>query len=107
MDYELAKKLKHAGFPQKELEFNCQYCPIAFGKPEQPKVYFPTLSELINECIKSKPTINFCLRNFNTGDNNYWICGSYMSYENDWIEYTTGLNPEETVANLYLILNKK
>lgn len=104
--YELAKQLKDAGFPKKIEEYTiCDKCN--YPCPPISNHGYPTLSELIEECRKSKDNIDFCLRDFSTGDNSEWICGNYMPYEHDWIEYSTGSTPEEAVAKLWLELNKK
>lgn len=46
MNYELAKKLKDAGFPQKGMDCN-------WHETESDELYFPTLSELIKACENS------------------------------------------------------
>lgn len=96
MRYELARQLKEAGFPQKKIKYNCQYCEDAFGEPEQPDVYFPTLSELIEAC----------------GKKFLWLKKDYETDE--WYTEAYGLGivnicktPEEAVANLWLALNKQ
>ena len=62
IDYELAKELKDAGFPQTQFEVFCKHgCP-PFNQHEESRqlqcgechladlVYFPTLEELIEAC---------------------------------------------------------
>lgn len=84
MNYELAKELKDAGFVIKDQHEHIDGC-MSDG------VCAPTLEELIEACeIKVN---DFCLRNFNTGCDNQWICGEYMPYEHDWIVHTTGSTP--------------
>lgn len=85
MNYELAKKLKEAGFPHM-------------------RIYFPTLSELISACGE-----NFSLEK-EEGEN--WIAHSLIdpsSNPHKFVDYIskTGPTPEEAVANLWLALNTK
>ena len=47
MNYELAKQLKDAGFPQGEYPF---YVKDAFNHFKKEIVYYPNLSELIEAC---------------------------------------------------------
>jgi len=97
VDYELAKKLKDAGykFPANDGCANCwgdlgQGCSEECGKE-----HCPTLSELIEACgdgfgklEKHRPNIGW---------------GAYA--DNGIDEF--GLTPEEAVARLWLALNKK
>ena len=119
MDYELAKKLKDAGFPQRDPNgikpfpnytgYGCGFVyPLEDG---QEQCYAPTLSELIEAC----------------GDNFFSL--TYAVYENDgtetspqksWIAnisvtkighavfndnfHQIGATPEEAVARLWLSL---
>lgn len=102
MEYELAKKLKDAGFPQRgkshewciensqELLIN----PISIILNDA--VSIPTLSELIEEC----------------GDKMFHLGCSFTSDSKEWEARTPfgfgkGSTPEEAVANLWLELNKK
>ena len=108
MNYELALELKAAGFPQKKKEWNCQYCPEAFGEfPDQPEVYKPTLSELIEAVRK----INYGLNQFSLygRSSDRWeataVGVSMRTLESDFIE-ESGSTPEEAVARLWLKLNK-
>jgi len=92
--YELAKKLKEAGFKSKD------------------NAYIPTLEELIEACGKE----TFTLWNYNKK----WFCGlrTIMKKDTgcftdthtliiDYEDYVIGNSPEEAVANLWLKLNKK
>lgn len=105
--YELAKKLKDAGFPQ---DCNMRhYHPthgMSVGIPHpdtliDPEVVaLPTLSELIEAVLpKCSNFAMFC--------HSEWTCGDYLAYQSDWLERVTGSTPEEAVANLWLELNKK
>ena len=104
MEYELAKKLKDAGFPEDKMngEEVCQW----LEKERKKCLQLPTLSELI-EAVKTS--------------------GGYFAFELQWnrnpriagIEWTAqirshadspctdGSTPEEAVSMLWLSLNKK
>lgn len=104
MNYELAKELKEAGFPQKQPYY---YDPKKYTDEEAVRaildgkdiadVYIPTLEELIEAC----------------GENLY----SLYRHHNEWqahsnsdqwdTEIENGKTPTEAVANLWLALNKK
>ena len=87
MNYELAKQLKDAGFPQVDLGgFN-------FGDD----LNYPTLSELIEACGKNGNNYFAALYN----QMSEWQATSIYNDEGK------GSTPEEPVANLWLALNKK
>ncbi len=102
MNYELAKKLRDAGFPVKKgTKFSWTGKETIFFDGEtnddHQRIYFeaPALSELIEAC----------------GDGFRWIqkCAGWWeacANENN-IENTQGSTPEEAIANLWLELNKK
>lgn len=96
MNYELALKLKNAGFPQKG-EYK-----LFPNDGIHEEVVMPSLSELIEACEKSKPNMDFAL--FHWGN---WVCGDRAEYEGDWITRAEGETPEIAVANLWLKLNNK
>jgi len=83
MNYELAKKLKDAGFPVKKFGYAPDILEGDFVSP--------TLSELIEACGR-KLTIT------DTGPN--WRAWSHLDPESD----CDGKTPEEAVANLWLKL---
>ena len=91
MNYELANKLKDAGFPQKEVK---QY-------PFVENYYSPTLTELIEACG----------RFFNRMDRNELTDGSVewgaQCYDDEKGNSGYGSTPIEAVAHLWLSLNKK
>ena len=99
MKYELAKKLKDAGFPydwsrmedhDPELLVKTWYM---YGKG-----YSPTLEELIEACGKN---INFYLKE-------NWSDIEFLNWEAFGGAKTgNGKTPTEAVANLWLELNKK
>ncbi len=97
MTYELAKKLKEAGFSQKErngLTWN-DICEL--GNCPEEKMKVPTLSELIEACGNKFGKIEF----INDNQEYKWIatdCEGNKCWEK---------NPEEAVAKLWLELNKK
>ena len=100
MNYELAKELKDAGFPQ-----TGDYGYSADGQdqynyhrsiPELDHIRKPTLSELIEACGDGF----FRLSHSENNDGTEWDAESWESGE---IE--TGTTPEEAVARLWLALN--
>jgi len=101
MTYELAKKLKDAGFPQSKEGY---YYALS-GKYKYPsipcegdyeKVSIPTLSELIESCGGEFRLL------FREHEESGWKSVSW----NEWLE-GTGLTAEEAVANLWLALQGK
>lgn len=116
--YELAKKLKDAGFPQ-DTEWILYNSPtyyerwirILYRKPGTTSNTFevgstelscPTLSELIDACGK-----NFRMLSY---DQPYvqWVAHGERENKKDISLFTNdGKTPEEAVANLWLELNKK
>jgi len=107
MNYELALKLKEAGFPQ---EGKNGYWINSAGvtssiKKEAP--YVPTLSELIEACGSQ-----FLMLRRGLGDKPNHIIdkkeGAWMCECAAWDRPRfLGDTPEEAVANLWLSLNKK
>lgn len=99
MNYELAKKLKDAGFKQggdggRIHADGCNWKDFPCAQP-----YTPTLSELIEACVGIG-------RNFNMSykiEKGTWRATSYY----DKTIQGNGSTPEEAVANLWLALNKK
>ena len=103
MNYELAKELKDAGFPQdgKEGLYVDFEGKVEFeGDPKNPKIedlfYCPTLSELIEACGDKFIQLEKSL--------NWWAIGEDEPLEPQQYE---GNTPEEAVARLWLALNKK
>jgi hypothetical protein len=96
MDFELAKRLKDAGFPIRE-ETRVGF--KAFLIEEEEKWYqYPTLSELIEACGSK-----FILEvGFTASGEKGWI-----AHEGFWGKEARGSTPEEAVARLWLALNKK
>ena len=117
LSYELAKKLKDAGFPQENRKFYYEFCPdednelvisdnawhdtwtqewgdLHFLK-ETKECACPTLSELIEVCGKK------------------FSCLEKRTREDIWEAEYVGMvrgygdTPEEAVTNLWLELNKK
>ena len=86
ISYSLAKQLKDAGFPFKEVDTNFELHPSTY----------PTLSELIEACGE-----NIVL---NIGYNGY----TWAKQDINVLDFKMGVGktPEKAVANLYLELNK-
>lgn len=96
MSYELAKKLKEAGFSQKERLSEIKTVNFINGERVE-DTYFPTLSELIEECgDRFRSLVN---------EREFWYAIS-ESIEKDFCK-GDGKTPEEAVAKLWLELNKK
>ena len=111
MTYQLAKKLKDAGFPQGNTVItNNEKCdnPDCLRGHEAMychSAYAPALSELIEAC---RDGFRELVRDTSTSEI-IWECNVYADVDekiepNSWTE---GNTPEEAVANLWLELNKK
>lgn len=93
MNYDLALKLKQAGFPQPEREpFDAHKHEAGFVSDND--AYIPTLSELIEACGESLTSLGI------QGGTNpvQWL--AYSEPDLAWACST----PEEAVANLWLSL---
>jgi hypothetical protein len=113
MTYELAKKLKDAGFPQDKKEGKFiddigNYDEMGMYKI----IYIPTLSELIEECAVSGckeimiTNETYSCNGWEAWGNKKDSFGARMGERGADIE-VSGDTPEEAVANLWLKLNKK
>lgn len=109
MNYKLCKKLKDAGFPQMVAGGGYFLDPDHEVHGEQitfrgDVVYVPTLSELIEACGEDFDLIRREeLESWLGGTR--WCC---MGNPDDYgINQYYGSTPEESVANLWLALNKK
>ena len=111
MNYELAKKLKDAGFPM-PLSAIDERVREAFG--ENGKVYlFPTLSELIEACGKDFDSLEYVKQGTEEPSNTFWLeeQGRWIATASDedgnTMEDIASKTPEEAVANLWLALQVK
>jgi len=111
MTYELALKLKNAGFPQERGREPLPNCYWNFNSafPEQGwyldnenlayekeyTIYIPTLSELIEACGEDFYAL------WVRGDNTWFACKDMGDIGAE------GSTPEEAVAKLWLAINKK
>lgn len=118
MNYEIAKELKVAGFPQKIDEYKWHYTSMA-GE-EKPRRNWgritnhgantdePTLSELIEACgemfVLHSPNSLDVNEEYYQHSNKVWTAYSQRKEKRNKEE---GLTPEEAVAKLWLALNKK
>lgn len=96
INYELAKELKEAGFPQADYNW-------VLIKDGDGQVFLPTLSELIEACMKFLPKGNSFLSAYNSArdeHDRFWACL-------DGVAEARGATYEEAVAKLWLELNKK
>jgi hypothetical protein len=111
MNYELARELKDAGFPQGTTTDANRYNHLdSKGNPCAPfypdAVYVPTLTELIEACGDGFETLS----RDTTTEKMCWIANNYHdadSPEEKVLGWYEGSTPEEAVANLWLALNKK
>lgn len=102
ISYELAKKLKDAGFPQHQnwCEVGCAHddtnCLINLLESKKPP-YVPTLSELIEACGEDFESL--------IKQAGGWV--SISSLESYMLKqsFKSVPTPEEAVANLYLALH--
>lgn len=101
MTYELAEKLKDAGFPIKTTTTMGGLVPETTVNPNTALIG-PTLSELIEAC--DGKCDNFRLSHWSIE----WVAGDWMNYVDDWKNDMRGegTTPEEAVANLWLALNE-
>lgn len=94
IDYELAKKLKNTGFPQRVAAKHPGYTGFGYGYVDDLGLYYPTLSELIEEC-GTRVQLDW----FPDTSTAYVNCCERKEHER------TGSTAEEAVANLWLALN--
>ena len=109
MNYELAKELKEAGFPQQVMEVGDRIIyeterklwDMSLGIVNEVEgIREPTLSELIGACGWK---IQMLWQTTDTGDGGVmWYAGTVFDPK---LAY--GSTPEEAVARLWLALNKK
>ena len=102
MNYELAKKLKDAGFPQNMDRYHYDGKNNQTSALDEDGIDFPTLSELIEACGDEIIGIS----KYNNGE--YAKDGWYAMYHKPAMSNTTfiyGSTPEEAVANLWIQLH--
>ena len=104
MNYELAKQLKEAGFPQQGKgywEFPRQDSPNKTSA--EVRVYVPTLEELIAACPKNIGKATFVLGSANQGKE--WVACYFDFVTNRGSEFNeSGSTFVEAVARLWLAL---
>lgn len=108
MNYELVKELKDAGFPQGDsmMAWVSQEEGLHMGRESENDIYVPTLSELIEACGDKFNTLNKVTGI--SGKTLHWRAGEYDFDDCHWPRLCLeGSTPEEAVANLYIVLNKK
>lgn len=92
MNYELAKELKDAGFPENVANYSVA------GR--HGLLFFPTLSELIEAC--GRIWVGPCELGWHSG-----FDGHPFSHLDEKRPQGCGATPEEAVARMWLALNKK
>ena len=111
MDYKLVKQLKELGFPQTKYYGGhflfCSTGKVVHDETNNPTVYEPILEELINECGDEFWGLRI------NRETRLWRADK-VGYEcvtaKDEDIITTkgqGKTPLESVANLYIAINKK
>ncbi len=110
LNYEQAKELKDAGFPQDDTSSTHSWNDFG-GHPEL--VVYPTLSELIEACGEEFESLTY----FRDEDGSLWHADSQGEIRPDLDgercvsgccgKHGKGVTPEEAVARLWLTLNKK
>jgi hypothetical protein len=116
MNYELAKKLKDAGFNQKGNGYYDCLCDDYMGCGIDPKtdelyeecpkgteVYFPILSELIEGCGESFSWLIKTIPEY-SDINGKWVAQEIAHRDRESYK-CSGNTPEEAVANLWLQLH--
>jgi hypothetical protein len=106
MNYELAKQLKDAGYPQPIIVRTCGHSYwIAESKNgrEQERCYVPTLSELIEAC--GHPIVLHSPGSTDINEGYYMPSKNLWSAFQGWEKTAFGNTPEEAVAHLWLALN--
>ncbi len=114
MNYELAKQLKDAGFPQDLDKYNgiksgregfdeegiLHVFDDGFWRGGDAIVSIPTLEELIEACITNG---DFHLECFH----DEWQASVCLNAKGEWEEWHKGSSPLEAVANLWIALHEK
>ena len=102
MNYELAKQLKHAGFPQEGDNRDEVGC-YRGRHGEHGFLYYPTLEELIEACGEDFWSLTYLM-----GSPATWKATADRSTlrQSEPETYTTGTTPTEAVARLWVALNK-
>jgi hypothetical protein len=91
ISYELARKLKDAGFPQSELARAQQQAGYDY-------VSLPTLSSLIEVCGEGFGALG--------REPDGWVACQYVADGGEWNNAHEGETPEDAVARLWLSLNQ-
>lgn len=99
MDYELAQKLKDAGFPMPTFS---KKRPILIGY-NHTDICPPTLEELIEACGKNLHCLVHTTDGGLDSDREFWSAGK----DNIVMGWVNGPTPKEAVAYFWLTLNKK
>jgi len=118
MTYKLALKLKKAGFIQRQWKYAFHYHPTEKNPIREPMIYLwesieelgvkdtiyiPDLNELIEACMGFYYPSSFSMG----GKSSWWAILRDESNTKALVPVQTGSTPEESVAKLWLALNKK
>jgi hypothetical protein len=91
ISFELARKLKDAGFPQSELARAQEQAGYDY-------VSMPTLATLIETCGEGFGALG--------READWWVACEYVSEHGTWENAHEGETPEDAVARLWLSLNE-
>lgn len=111
--YELAKKLKDAGFPQEILnEVSIRGLDARTRSYHRNQdIYYPTLEELIEACgeegFEFLSVLKKASKNPSCGSPSVWQAAGPSDGMGENRQEGFGDSPSEAVANLWLALNKK
>lgn len=112
MNYELAKRLKDAGFPQVTKGGEWLYKegegPVTPNTDFSAAVYSPTLTELIEACGEGELYIARVITSIKNHEiqGYHWIASTDTNMDGCIIDEVDGETPEEAVALLLLKLNQ-
>lgn len=103
MNYDLAKELKDAGFPQNGNNIDMQGELCGFLDEKGELCYVPTLSELIEACGERFKQITY----WKWADFDKRWTADMWPLDSEQVPQPKAATPEEAVAHLWLALNKK
>lgn len=109
MNYELAKELKEAGFPQKTgMYARAEKCDCkVFGLDALCHMaYIPTLSELIEACGEGFASLHKTNKQTDHNELSDWWVAKGLLAEPATYGDREGATPQEAVARLWLALNR-
>lgn len=104
MNYELAKKLKVAGFPQRS-EKSWIFSKRGLSIKDTPSKKQKRQMDLVGVDVVSAPSLSELI--YRCGDKFWSLIIGWTAQDISATHFGDGLTPEEAVASLWLELNKK